>query len=129
MGHGTHTDSRILYGDWSSIEITNPVSGFAPAGGCESLFGFAIRNWKPVGSVTCVQMYCFTVLPFYAFLLLSYLHMHLSAACSLALLHMERLKPLPPQSRYDFSTVEYVSVRDAWIHHPPTTSTKQPFGS
>ncbi len=33
MGHGTHTDSRILYGDWSSIEITNPVSGFAPAGG------------------------------------------------------------------------------------------------
>ncbi len=89
----------------------------------------AIRIWKPVGSVTCVQVYCFTVLPFYAFLLLSYLHMHLSAACSLALLHMERLKPLPPQSRYDFSTVECVSVRDAWIHHPPTTSTKQPFGS
>jgi len=86
-GHGTHTDSRILYGDWSSIEITNPVSGFAPAG-CESLFGL-LEYPKLDTSWQCVQVYCFTVLPFYAFLLLSYLHMHLSAACSLALLHME----------------------------------------
>jgi hypothetical protein len=31
--HGTHTDSMILYGDWSSIDITNPFSGFPPAAG------------------------------------------------------------------------------------------------
>jgi len=30
----------------------------------------AIRIWKPVGSVTCVQVYCFTVLPFYRFTVL-----------------------------------------------------------
>ncbi len=92
------------------------------AGGCESLFGLL----SEIGHQLAVSRVCRCI---YAFLLLSYLHMHLSAACSLALLHTERLKPLPPQSRYDFSTVEYVSVRDAWIHHPPTTSTKQPFGS
>ncbi len=96
MGHGTHTDSRILYGDWSSIEITNPVSlQLVVVKACSACCPKLETSWQ------CVQVYCFTVLPFYAFLLLSYLHMHLSAACSLALLHMERLKPLPPQSILD----------------------------
>ncbi len=111
----------MVIGQVSRLLIRFPVSL-----GCESLFGLL----SEIGHQLAVSRVCrCIVLPFYAFLLLSYLHMHLSAACSLALLHTERLKPLPPQSRYDFSTVEYVSVRDAWIHHPPTTSTKQPFGS
>jgi len=84
MGHGTHTDSRILYGDWSSIEITNPVSGFAPAGGCESLFGLL----SEIGNQLAVSRVCrCIVLPFYRFTPSCFYHTSTCTYPRLVLLH------------------------------------------